>query len=251
MNILKIGMVSALMATLSGCLTSNALDKSIDKSLAERHVITHSDTIIAIGKPATPIKGYENALALVGEKNGYLVQPDDNNSDTLLKIFEMADLKNLSLGRYGYSLDVKQAYDDWECSSKYGCANIIVSFSKSSESISNSTKSQEEKTQDFSKLYDEKSEMEKLGFDCKMYYEAHVILSCYYSEKLAFTITEPVTNPSQLTHKLSKPVAVRFYTFDADHDKKEIAIKKFLKPIAFAFDVATFPIQMMIWDPKK
>lgn len=250
MNVLKIGMVSALMATLSGCMTFFALDDSIEKSKAERHVLTHSDTVVAIGKPVTPIKGYENALALVGEKNGYLVQPDDNNSDTLLKIFEMADLKNLSLGRYGYSLDVKQAYDDWKCSSKYGCANIIVRFSKSSESISNSTKSQEEKTQDFSKLYDEKSEMEKLGFDCKMYYEAHVILSCYYSEKLAFTITEPVTNPSQLTHKLSKPVAVRFYEFHADHERHEIVIKRILKPVAFAFDVVTLPIQILIWDSK-
>lgn len=251
MNVLKIGMVSALMATLSGCLTSNALDKSIYKSLAERHVLIHSDTVIAIGKPTAPIKGYENALALVGEKNGYLVQPDGSSGDTLLKIFETADLQNLSLRGYGGGFDVKQAYNDWTCTSKYGCANIIVRFSKSSESISNSTKSQEEKTRDFSKLYDEKAQMEKLGFNCKMLYETHVILSCYHSEKLAFTVTEPINNPSQLTHKLSKPASLRFYEFHADHDKKEIAIKKFLKPIAFAFDVATFPIRMMIWDPKK
>lgn len=251
MNVLKIGMVSALMATLSGCLTSNALDKSIHKSLAERNVLTHSDTIVAIGKPVTPIKGYENALALVGEKNGYLVQPDGSSSDTLLKIFETADLQSLSLGIRSNGLDINQAYNDWTCASKYGCANVSLHFSKSIDSLSDSTKSLEEKTHDLSNLYDEKAQMEKLGFDCKLRSEAKVRLSCYHSQKLAFTITEPINNPSQLTHKLSEPVAVRFYTFDADHDKREIAIKKFLKPIAFAFDVATFPIQMMIWDPKK
>lgn len=251
MNVLKIGMVSALMATLSGCLTSNALDKSIYKSLAERHVLIHSDTVIAIGKPTAPIKGYENALALVGEKNGYLVQPDGSSGDTLLKIFETADLQNLSLRGYGGGLDVKQAYNDWTCTSKYGCANIGLRFSRSIDSLSDSTKSLEDKTRDLSKLYDEKAQMENLGFECKMHSAEDVSLSCYYSEKLAFTITEPVTNPSQLTHKLSKPASLRFYEFHADHDKKEIAIKKFLKPIAFAFDVATFPIQMMIWDPKK
>lgn len=124
MNVLKIGAVSALMAALSGCLASNALYDSIDRSLAERHVLMHSDTVIAICKPTAPIKGYENALALVGEKNGYLVQPDGSSGDTLLKIFETADLQSLSLRGYGTSLDVKQAYNDWTCTSKYGCANI-------------------------------------------------------------------------------------------------------------------------------
>lgn len=93
MNVFKISMVLALLVTLSGCMTSSALSNSIDKSRKERHTLTHTDSIIAIGKPATPIQGHENALALVGQRYGYLVQPDDNNGDTLLRIFETVDLK--------------------------------------------------------------------------------------------------------------------------------------------------------------
>lgn len=251
MNVFKISMVLALLATLSGCMTSNALSDSIDKSKKERHTLTHTDSVIAIGKPATPIQGYENALALVGQRYSYLVQPDDNNGDTLLKIFETVDLKDLSLGSYSYTLNIKQAYDDWTCTSSYGCANIGLRFSKSSDNRSNSTKSYEEKTQDLTKLYEEKAQLENLGFDCEVYDHEDTNVTCWYFEKLAFTITKPIKNPSQLTHQLSKPVTLQFYQFDADHDKESIATKKALQPLAFVFDIITFPVQMFLWEPKK
>lgn len=233
MNVFKISAVLALLVTLSGCMTSFALSDSIDKSKKERHTLTHTDSVIAIGKPATPIQGYENALALVGQRYSYLVQPDDNNDDTLLKIFETVDLKSLSLNYYSYTYDVKQAHDDWACTSSYGCTDITLTFSKD-KGLTSPT---------------EMEQLERLGFKCYPYtYENH---SCSRPIKLAFTITNPIKNPSQLTHQLSKPVTLQFYQFDADHDKKSIATKKALQPLAFVFDIITFPVQMFLWEPKK
>lgn len=251
MNTLKISTLLALLATLSGCMTSSALNNSIDKSKKERHTPTHTDSVIAISKPTTPIQDYDNALVLVGQRYSYLVQPDGDNGDTLLKIFETVDLKNLSLSSYSYTFDIKQAHDDWTCTSSHGCANIGLKFSKSSNNHSNSTKSYEEKTQDLTQLYEEKAQLENLGFDCKVYDHKDTNVTCWYFEKLAFIITDPIKNSSQPTHQLSKPATLQFYQFDADHDKKSIATKKALQPLAFAFDIITFPIQMLIWNPDK
>ncbi|MGI9340612.1 MAG: hypothetical protein ACR2PP_08245 [Psychrobacter sp.] len=72
----KIGFVAALTLGLNGCLATENLDYELMKQEDAKWVADEclTDTLIAIGKPSSPIQGIDNATVFAGEKRSYLVQ---------------------------------------------------------------------------------------------------------------------------------------------------------------------------------
>jgi hypothetical protein len=72
----KIGFVAALTLGLNGCLATEKLDYELMKQEDAKWVADErlTDTLIAIGKPSSPMQGIDNAIVFAGEKRSYLVQ---------------------------------------------------------------------------------------------------------------------------------------------------------------------------------
>lgn len=230
-----LGLVVVSSLWLSGCNTTLALGEAHANSLEKRWVVQHEDTIIAIGQPKQKIVGYENALALAGQKNGYLLHMEDG-SDKLQRIFQTVDLIALKVNMYENQpfVAMRKAGNGWECSSAYGCANISLYFEKLTTSV---TKNEQE-------------QLEKLGFHCRLFDKNMTF--CHTSLKVALTVTQAVTNQQNLSHRMQSPVPIKIQAFDKNHGKLSRVGMLALAPIAIAFDLVTSPIQgvMGIVDEK-
>ncbi|MDO4998110.1 MAG: hypothetical protein Q4E16_05670 [Neisseria sp.] len=227
--------------SLSGCLATQALDNSIEQSENQRWVATDfNDTIVAIGKPKTPIEGYKNALVLAGQKQNYLVYHESNPDDDSLKnIFETADLRYLriKLPEKQTHIALKKASAEFACHSSFACVDamdIELHFYKPDSLYD---------ARDFPKL-------KKLGFQCRQY--AGQPLFCYYlAGKLVLVPTQLASNQANLTHRLKTPIPVVYYEFHADKGSVGRGIKNALIPLAVVFDIVTFPIQAGLVDINK
>lgn len=239
-KVTKISGLALSTFLLSGCIASSFLDNGITESELSRWVATDTtDNIIAIGKPTTSIKGYENALALVGEKHNYLIQPV-SGSDNLKQIFETVDLRYLTIELPTEKhIAVKQSGDKdsyYSCPTEYGCVwEIQLRFTKSPHQF-------------FDK---EKDKLKNLGFNC--YIDAKQNQSnCYYTTyKIAFTATQKSMSNEKLNHRLKQPVPIVFYQFHPNKGVVGRAVRYALLPLAMAFDIVTFPIQMEMVDIRK
>lgn len=239
----KISKISGLALStflLSGCIASSFLDNGITESELSRWVATDTtDNIIAIGKPTTSIKGYENALALVGEKHNYLIQPV-SGSDNLKQIFETVDLRYLTIELPTEKhIAVKQSGDKdsyYSCPTEYGCAwSISLRFKKTPGQFSDT----------------EKAKLKKLGFYCYDYSKESEASCSYESNKIAFTVTQKSMSNEKLNHRLKQPVPIVFYQFHPNKGVVGRAVRYALLPLAMAFDIVTFPIQAEMVDIRK
>lgn len=228
-------LLSAIL--LNGCIASRFLGEGISESENSRWVATNkTDSIMAVGKPAKSIKGYENALVLVGEKHNYLIQsvPTDNE---LKRIFETLDLKHLTINLPKEKhIAVKQSGDANYCPSEYGCAwNIELRFKKELSLASDT----------------EKDILKALRFSCYTYTK-DALLSCYHNtHTIAFTMTQKSISSEKLNHRLNQPVPIVFYEYQPNKGSIGRAARYALLPVAIAFDIVTFPIQAEIVDIKK
>lgn len=80
---------------LTGCFTQ--LTTSNTKKPTVKDVAILTDNIIALGKPKTPLAQYPYAMAMVGNKNDYLVTSAESDKAILQKIFSQLDSKSLHL----------------------------------------------------------------------------------------------------------------------------------------------------------
>lgn len=229
---MKRAMASIMLMTtlLTGCTSLYLFDKS-EKSLDERWVKTDfSDTIIAIGEPKTPIKGYENALVLAGEKHAYLVQASSSEDD-LKKIFKQIDLRYLTIALNNKDGLLVRQQGDWvKCDGNLGCADVELVYNKPRGSFTE----QEEKI------------LAELGFHYWQSFRANTpSITNKHIRKISFTVTEPVTNKEQLQHQFKQPVKLNYAQFNPNKGKITRGMTYGLIPIAIAFDIVTFPLQMI------
>lgn len=232
-KISKILVLTLSTFLLSGCIASSFLDRGIRESELSRWVATNiTDNIIAIGKPTTSIKGYENALALVGEKHNYLIQPV-SSSDKLKQIFETVDLRYLTIEQPKEKhIAVKQSGEKdsyYSCPTEYGCVwELKLRFTKSLHQF----------------FDEEKDKLKNLGFNC--YLDSKQNQSdCYYTTyKIAFTVTQKAMSNEKLNHRLKQPVPIVFYQFQPNKGSAGRAVRYALLPLAMAFDIVTSPIQV-------
>lgn len=233
-------LVSLFTLCLSGCFASSALEQSIKKSKDKRWIATDmSDTIIAIGKPAKPIQGYENALVLAGQKHSYLIHNHDK-TDSLKRILDTMDLRYLHINLpTNHQIAVKQSGNGFACTSSFGCAErISLSFKKPLNQVKN--------------IETEKQQLRKLNFYCSDVlshhtYKTHLVCD-YITYNTAFIPIQSAQNHANLTHRFKEPVPITHYEFRKHKGQIERTAKKALIPLALAFDIVTFPIQINFVD---
>lgn len=226
--------VAVMALALAGCMASAHLEQGIIKSKDNRWIATHTrDDIIAIGQPKRPIDGYEGALVLVGRQHDYLLTSVFGSSEKLGRVLQGVDLRYLYVDLHKQThLVVKQAGGDYACPSAFGCIDdVTLVLKKPSNQVTHT----------------EKDKLETLGFRC---HGSAELLSCYYNTyRLSLTMT--TKNHHAPKHSFKAPAPIVFYEFHAHKGKAGRVVRRALMPLAIAFDVVTFPIQLGILDINK
>lgn len=235
--------LAAVMATgLSGCLATQAVmnygNCRIERgcSSSKNHVLA-DDTYIAIGRPATPIAGYDRPLILAGKKSSIIIDMPEAEKDLLEKVMQEKHLLphlNLSLtggNDYPRTFDIKQGEKDVQ-------GSVELFFIKPTKSFTNN----------------ERIALEKLGFERQnkagktCYDDNNMSYNCaekvFYSKKMSvkMSVAGAVKNINQLTHTLKNPLNITIRQEQNNRTKAGIAEALWLP--AMAIDLVTFPIQL-------
>ncbi|MGM8885020.1 hypothetical protein ACS8FD_03665 [Psychrobacter sp. 1U2] len=230
---LKILLASVLALSLSGCIATEKLDYQLMKQEDAKWVAdeTLTDTLIAVGKPSAPIEGVDNALVFAGEKRSYLVQSTNRDS-------ELTDILNYVDLAY-FSFKPMPAFDapyfrirvgEEGCPSVQGCIATILWFEKPTHLLAAG------KT----------VKLEGFDFTCHDGFAGGMTRCTKNLWRLPVTVAPAVQNIDALHYRLSPPTTLKFYHY---HPDKAIAEEKRLKalmPFAKAFDIITFPVQLII-----
>lgn len=231
---------------LSGCATSLALNNCTWNEGCSSKVYKEylADDYIAIGKPATPIAGYDRPLILAGKKSSVIITMPDGEKDLFEKVLkEQHLLKHLNIS----------------LTSGNGRPNrfFIQEQDKKAQNITG-----------YAGLYfvkpvhlfteQERIALEKLGFERE---ENRGVNACfddgygqngcgvervYYGKSFTvkMSLAGTVNNVNQLTHQLKEPMYLKF---DHQRDSKLASISQALVLPAIIVDVVTFPIQAVGW----
>ncbi|PNK60696.1 hypothetical protein [Psychrobacter sp. FDAARGOS_221] len=243
---LKVALMAGTLLSplwLSSCMTAMVSDAADKK---DKEVIVHlSDTITHMGKPAQPIRGYEHALVLVGQQNGYLLTSDYAKRPQLLEdIFTKADTDYLYLDFYdaggsymkqqpntSLNIDVNnECYKD----NKW-CATTKINFYKPLNLIKDG----------------EVAQMESLGFRCfeptsTQLNSGYNTVQCSREVALQIHLIEGINNTDRLSYPLKQPVKLTV-TETIEHDNQGRQALKLLTPVAVGVDVITLPLQFLFF----
>lgn len=231
----KTAFIAALTLALSGCLAAEKLDYQLMKQEDAKWIADErlTDTLVAIGKPSSPIEGVDNALVFAGEKYSYLVQ-SGNRDDELINILEQVDLAY-------FSFKPMPAFNapyfririgEQGCTSVQGCIAAILWFEKPTHLLA----------------ADETIKLETLDFTCHDGFPGGMTRCTKDLWRLPVTIAPAVKNIESLQYRLSQPTPIKFYTYQPN---KALAAEKRLEalmPLAKAFDIITFPIQVVMLE---
>lgn len=205
------------------------------------------DQLIAVGIPAQPLKGYENALAIAGQQYSYLIQPSLQYAGhnikqplELTKILKEIDLNYLTVGKF--KKVGKLSEDEIE----------VALFPKFEIEINDSKQAMNHtiKATEISFMYykqrtlikaGEIEHLESLGFKCEIKDSAQ---RCFNTGYIDITVAKPVSNQNNLQHKLKTPLQLSVTYNIAKRNPKEIA-NYALTPLALVFDIVTSPLQLI------
>ena len=224
-----VGASMAAMIAVSGCATSSLLESS-DRQVSSKTVkqILSEDQIVAFGRPAQPIANMPNStMVIVGEKNSYVLTQGGTEMVSLLT-----------------NLIPK---------------NIQVDNEMSFYSPKNDGYFQGEMKLSYAKLKDEfeRSDyqffLQNGGKECTTASDQRINAQRFcFSVPIKGAIYPQVSNLNLIQAKykaLTKPYTVSFYS---ESTQKEVsrsgrsgAEKLVLLPFALAFDVVTFPVQVL------
>ena len=101
-KLLILGSSILCASLLNGCATAYTMSEISDGGTRYdvKEETLYTDQLIAYGIPKTPVPSYENALAIVGTKNNYLIEPIQTtapNQNVLVDIVTQLDLTYLSI----------------------------------------------------------------------------------------------------------------------------------------------------------
>ncbi|WP_201585444.1 YidX family protein [Psychrobacter jeotgali] len=229
--IAKSVMSSAVIAALlvsSGCATSSLLENENRVSSKTVTNVLSEDQIVAFGRPAQPIPNLPTGnMVIVGEKNSYVLVQGGAEMVTLLT--------NLT------------------------AKNIQVENDMSFEVPNNDGYFQGQMKMSYAKLKDEfqRSDyqffLQNGGQECTSASDMRMNAQRFcFSVPVKGAIYPQVSNLSLIQSKyraLSKPYTVTFYNRTAQNEVtrsgRNGAEKLILLPFAVAFDVVTFPVQLL------
>lgn len=237
-SFLKLCLACSLVLGLSGCIAMEKLDYQLmqqeDAKWQADEQLT--DTIIAIGKPATPIEGIERAIVFAGEKRSYLVQ-SANRDREFIDILEQVDLAY-------FSFKPMPAFNapyfririgEQGCTSKQGCIASILWFEKPTHLL----------------MAGETAKLEGFDFTCHDGFTGGMTRCTKNLWRLPVTVAPAVKNINTLAYRLPQPTTLKFYNYQPDKALAEEKRLKALMPLAKAFDIITFPIQLIMVEGTK
>lgn len=255
---------------LTGCFTQ--LTTSNTKKPTVKDVAILTDNIIALGKPKTPLAQYPYAMAMVGNKNDYLVTSAESDKAILQKIFSQLDSKSLHL------LGAHEVKDKPEAIYEHFFSDITRVRFKVNPDIHHKSQAQKSLTTGvstktiiafFKPAKDvsskEKSTLTSLGFDCisdtmQIYNwiamrgiasdDPTLYTFCQRPTQVTLIPVQKTTNNAQLPHKLKRPLSIEVSYSTAKTIGTKGALANagtvLMTPLAIAMDVITFPAQLFV-----
>ena len=220
------GTILASMLVMSGCATSSLLESN-------NHIITtkqtlSEDQVIAFGRPAQALPKTPNAtMVIVGEKNSYVLTQGGTEMISLLSTLTP---KNIHVDN-DMSFYVPDNAGVFQGEMKLSYAKLKDEFQRS----------------------DYQFFLQNNGRDCTTTSDQRIDAQRFcFSVPVKGAIYPQVSNLSLIQSNyqaLSKPYSVRFYTQTqqkkAGRHGPNSAQKLVLLPFALAFDVVTFPLQLL------
>ena len=234
----RLCLVGSLVLGLSSCIVTEKLDYQLmlqedAKWIADEQF---TDTIIAVGKPAAPIQGIKHAIVFAGEKRSYLVQ-SANRDREFMDILDQVDLAY-------FSFKPMPAFNapyfririgEQGCTSAQGCIATILWFEKPTNLLAAG----------------ETARLEGFDFTCHDGFAGGMTRCTKNLWRLPVTVAPAVKNIETLTYRLPQPTTLKFYTYQPDKALAEEKRLKTLIPIAKAFDIITFPVQLIMVEGAK
>ena len=219
--------LSALLAS-SGCATSSLLESNSRVSTQTTKTILSEDQIVAFGRPAQALPKTPNAtMVIVGEKNSYVLTQGGTEMVSLLSNLTP---KNIQVDN-DMSFDVPNNDGYFQGEMKLSYAKLKDEFKRS----------------------DYQFFLQNNGRDCTSASDQRIDAQRFcFSVPVKGAIYPQVSNLSMIQSNyraLSKPYTVSFYTQtqqdQINRSGTNAAQKLILLPFALAFDVVTFPFQLL------
>ncbi|MGP5119366.1 hypothetical protein [Psychrobacter alimentarius] len=219
--------LSALLAS-SGCATSSLLESNSRASTQTTKTILSEDQIVAFGRPAQALPKTPNAtMVIVGEKNSYVLTQGGTEMVSLLSNLTP---KNIQVDN-DMSFDVPNNDGYFQGEMKLSYAKLKDEFKRS----------------------DYQFFLQNNGRDCTSASDQRIDAQRFcFSIPVKGAIYPQVSNLSMIQSNyraLSKPYTVSFYTQtqqdQINRSGTNAAQKLILLPFTLAFDVVTFPFQLL------
>ncbi len=218
---------SALLAS-SGCATSSLLESNSRVSTQTTKAVLSEDQIVAFGRPAQALPKMPNAtMVIVGEKNSYVLTQGGTEMVSLLSNLTP---KNIQVDNdMSFNVPNNDGYFQGEMKLSYA------------------------KLKDEFKRSDYQFFLQNNGRDCTSASDQRIDAQRFcFSVPVKGAIYPQVSNLSMIQSNyraLSKPYTVSFYTQtkqnQVNRSGTNAAQKLVLLPFALAFDVVTFPFQLL------
>lgn len=227
----KTVVIGAALTTLlasSGCATSSLLESNSRASTQTTKTILSEDQIVAFGRPAQTLPKTPNVtMVIVGEKNSYVLTQGGTEMVSLLSNLTP---KNIQVDN-DMSFDVPNNDGYFQGEMKLSYAKLKDEFKRS----------------------DYQFFLQNNGRDCTSASDQRINAQRFcFSVPVKGAIYPQVSNLSMIQSNyraLSKPYTVSFYTQtqqdQINRSGTNAAQKLILLPFALAFDVVTFPFQLL------
>ncbi|MBF0657199.1 hypothetical protein IPZ60_00415 [Psychrobacter sp. NG25] len=219
--------LAALLAT-SGCATSSLLDSDSHTSTSTTKNVLSEDQIIAFGRPAQALPKMPNAsMVIVGEKNSYVLT---QGGTEMISLLSSLTPKNIQVDNdMNFYVPNNDGYFQGEMKLSYA------------------------KLKDEFKRSDYQFFLQNSGKECTSASDQRINAQRFcFSVPVKGAIYPQVSNLSMIQSNyrpLSKPYMVSFYSktmqSHVSSSGANTAQKLVLLPFALAFDVVTFPFQLL------
>lgn len=222
------GILFASALVTSGCATSSLLESNSRVSTQTTKTILSEDQIVAFGRPAQALPKMHNVtMVIVGEKNSYVLTQGGTEMVSLLSNLTP---KNIQVDN-DMSFDVPNNDGYFQGEMKLSYAKLKDEFKRS----------------------DYQFFLQNNGRDCTSASDQRIDAQRFcFSVPVKGAIYPQVSNLSMIQSNyraLSKPYTVSFYTQTKQNQVNRSgtnAVQKLvLLPFALAFDVVTFPFQLL------
>ena len=227
-KILLTGASFAALLASSGCATSSLLESDNHVSTTSSKQVLSEDQIVAFGRPAQALPKTPNAtMVIVGEKNSYVLT---QGGTEMIALLSNLTPKNIHVDNdMSFSVPNNDGYFQGEMKLSY--AKLKDEFQRS----------------------DYQFFLQNNGRDCTSASDQRINAQRFcFSVPVKGAIYPPVSNLSLIQSNyrpLTKPYMVSFYTQTQQNQVTRSgansAQKLVLLPFALAFDVITFPFQLL------